>query len=758
MIVENIIEICVAIDIAILGIAYPIIIDKISNIGEKYSSQYISILFENEFPQLPIKFRLKKRSYQIAIFKLTLYLTLITFLFIIFNEKPLFGWNNWFINNSAKLIVLTSSILLTAFFLIWLDKVLLYNGKSTTLLKRLISKYNTLDDETEIKQYHLKSINELTYYAIQKQDEHLQKTLLEFYSNEFSLLRKNHDRSIPLIYTIDLYFFVRKLNEELINNVNRKLPAIEHRAVSGSWLLGEDFEEITISETTYNWLWGNLYVICDNEKYVKMYWANVSQYFDLNLRYIPEDHEYGGEILIVKNKIQVDKRDKERNEFLEFHYALGGLLLYRKQYNTLNYIFEYSQSQPPQYPLLPHSMAEIFKWFENFRNEFRQIGMPLDIKYYFPELDNLGNRRKVNFWICSYICLLFIRQYTLQTYYVYQNHTQIQSLPDDVLELNNWLESASYFEKCLKELIKNEDLFIELEWSDLVKEKKSEFEKFIYDLKESIKDKIGAKKLNAQLSPDKVEKFKISSNEILSNTFRKYSDIFTSISTEQIDEELKMSIVGVRTLLSKSAFTDDDIPNLNYDTIVAEQQALNIERFFAHSFFAAKTKRYLFNKENIIYAIEKITEKTKDIVIISININYEIKQVLNQSIYKPLIKDLPGRGVNDVLFVLKKSDLPGLEHKEIEEEEKLEYKLEQINEQYKIYASVIDINLHENSRIKEKWLTENSDDSLNLKVQVAISFIALLYWKKNRSIIQINIASRFKEEGIQNDLKDIETF
>ena len=91
MIVENIIEICVAIDIAILGIAYPIIIDKISNIGEKYSSQYISILFENEFPQLPIKFRLKKRSYQIAIFKLTLYLTLITFLFIIFNEKTKYG-------------------------------------------------------------------------------------------------------------------------------------------------------------------------------------------------------------------------------------------------------------------------------------------------------------------------------------------------------------------------------------------------------------------------------------------------------------------------------------------------------------------------------------------------------------------------------------------------------------------------------------------------------------------------------------------
>ena len=36
-----------------------------------------------------------------------------------------------------------------------------------------------------------------------------------------------------------------------------KLRAIEHRAVSGVWLLGEDFEDITISEEIYSWLWRN---------------------------------------------------------------------------------------------------------------------------------------------------------------------------------------------------------------------------------------------------------------------------------------------------------------------------------------------------------------------------------------------------------------------------------------------------------------------------------------------------------------------
>ena len=44
---EYVIEICVAIDIAILSIAYPILIDKISNIGQKYNSEYLPNVFES---------------------------------------------------------------------------------------------------------------------------------------------------------------------------------------------------------------------------------------------------------------------------------------------------------------------------------------------------------------------------------------------------------------------------------------------------------------------------------------------------------------------------------------------------------------------------------------------------------------------------------------------------------------------------------------------------------------------------------------
>lgn len=213
MIPENIIEICIAIDIAILGIAYPIIIDKISNIGDKYSSEYIPVLFNNEFPQKALGLNFRKIVFSISIFKLTLFLTLFSFLFLIFKIPPPFNWNNWFINNSANYLVLTFSILLIIFFFIWLGKVGLYNGKSKSLLTHIISRYQQSKPDTEIQNYHLKAINEITFYAIEKQDEHLQETLIEFYYSLFAYIRRKHDKSKPLIYPVDLYFLVSKLNE-----------------------------------------------------------------------------------------------------------------------------------------------------------------------------------------------------------------------------------------------------------------------------------------------------------------------------------------------------------------------------------------------------------------------------------------------------------------------------------------------------------------------------------------------------------------
>jgi hypothetical protein len=45
---------------------------------------------------------------------------------------------------------------------------------------------------------------------------------------------------------------------------------------------------------------------------------------------------------------------------------------------------------------------------------------------------------------------------------------------------------------------------------------------------------------------------------------------------------------------------------------------------------------------------------------------------------------------------------------------------------------------------------------LDLKVQLSIAFLSVIYWKRDRKIIQVNLASEYKEQGIQSDINDIE--
>lgn len=752
MSIDNIVEICIAIDIAILGIAYPIIVDKISNIGEKYSSEYLSILFENDYPQRVIY--IKSFKSKISLFKLILYSTILTFLFLIFKQEPLFGWNNFFINNSAKFIVLFFSAVLTISFFIWLDKVALFNGKSTSLLKHIIKKYNGFKEDSEIKTYYLKSINELTFYAINKQDEHLQETLLDFYYYEFSKIRKSHDRTKPLVYPIDLYFLVNNLNIELINKQNTKLRAIEHRAISGVWLLGEDFANIPISQETYRWLWINLYTICDNDKYVKMYWSNVHQYFDYKLQNIYP--EYDTTTFNITNRKEIDNRNEERSEFLEFHYALGGLLLYREQYKTIKYIFEYSQSLPPNYVLLPDSMTTIFEWFEIFRNEFKSRKTPIDSKYFFPELDNLGNRKQVNYWICSYLTVLFIRQYSLNTYYITQNFTSLPELPTEILELNNWLDSVFYFEKCLEDIKSNDDLIQTLGFSDIIVENK--IENFIKDLKDEIVLKIGQQKLNASLSDVKIDQFKNSSNKIISDAFGCFSSIFNTEKHIEVDNELKLSVNGGSILMTKSAFTENDIEHINFDTFFAEYIAnYNVKRYIPNSFLISKTKGYLLNTSNILEGLDILIGSNQNVVIVGVNLRFELGNILSDSKFKNLLVKIPSfePQVENLLFVLNKNDLPFIVHEDLQPYKTQELKLEMRNENLKLYYSVIDINLAENIELKNKWTSEENNDNLELKVLLTIDFLSILYWKNERDIVQLSITSQYKEQGIQNDLKDI---
>lgn len=746
-----IIEICVAIDIAIIGLAYPITLDKISNIGSKYKSNYLSRVFEKEFPQISLGPKLWFRSRPLTYFEWLLFAAFFSFLFLIFDFEP---WIPLFADSNKLVVFLFTAALLIS-LIIWVDKVALYIGKPTVLLTRLISKYKSQKTDSVYKTYLLKTINEFTTFAVENEDEHLLETLTSFYTQEFLEMRDKHPSSEPIEYPVDFYLINRNIIKKQLRKPREELDVVTLNSVSNWWLLGQDFKEIPISRATYSWMWGNITLISDSAKLIARHWGTAHQYYSMRLESIQGD--YNTETHGYDNQDAIDFRKNEKIEFFEFHIALGGLLLYKENNIGLKRIFNYTQSQPVQYYLLPNSMYEVFYWFAYFKDGFIQDRTPVDFKYRFPEVDNLGLSRQITFWICKYVALLFIRQYFVQENYTNRGSTEQPRMPDTVVELLNWKGSIDYFEFCLNKVLEEQELLKLLGYT-ITEEFRTTFDSFKNELKQRIEDAIVAKRFSAELSPQKVINFKTNSVKLISDAFDVYKPIEnnTDFTTTETDI-LRIGLKGAKRLMQKQAFTDGDIPHMNYDTIYGELIASEeLNRFIPNSLLTARTRRYLIERSDIPAALKQLKYNKSTHVIVGVNfVSHSIQNSLS---YLKDIINLPSRFFRDVLFIIPRTDLPIFKYNALDEETINLLELGQpINEEKKLYASVIDLTQPENESHREQWQDDRHENPLE-SVQLTLAFAAELIWKVNRDVVQLNMVSPYQEQGIKDEVINIEPF
>ena len=745
---NNIVEICVPLIIVLLGTAYPIILNNISNIGEKYKSKYLFVLFQNEC------FQKKRGRLKSNYFEYLLYISLFLLLFLIIKLEPLFGWNNCFINNSAKLFVLVSTIILIIAFFLWLKKVIIYTGDITDLLEYLTRKYHKEKDVAK-KQYILISINEITINAVEKNDKRIEEDIFNFYTELRTKLRKEYkDKSNTegILYPFYYHEFIRELIKVFIERSDDNFISFQNHIANGSFLIPNDFQYIKISEDTYNNLWYNITLIRNNTDYISKFWAHSNQYFWMGLKEIALNFDRSNEKEFIE-------REEERKRFLEFHYAIGGLLLYSKNYEGLKYIFSYSQQSPPDYKLLPYDMKELFEWIEFFRNEYKQIPKFFigHDRYRFPNLDSIGTREQVVFWICRYLCVLFIRQYKLSKSLYYSNTTNQPYLNDlPLMELYNWKESITYFKFCLNKVLEDREALEQLELWNTYELKYSEINKFIIELEQSIDKYISDKKERAELSQEKIKQFYASSKKILENCLEEYLPINNP---EDFDTDFKVTFSGQRTLSNKSFFVDDDISCMGYDSSLANFiSRYSIKKYIPNSFLGAETKSYLLNNNNLLEGIDRIIQDKEDIVIIVFSGGYETTQKIENSKYKENIICLSAIDFRNTIFILEKSNLPKIEKSDISEEVKQELQVKKISDKWNIYGTVIDINLPENEAIKEKWIDDINyyQKENELQILLGLLFVGHIKFKSDRKIIQININNEFEELGTENKLSDLE--
>lgn len=169
--------ICCGIISVIFGIAYPIILGTISNVGKSYNSTYLSKVMEFEFLH-------QKLVKNFSLFEILIVFNILFFFLLIIE------FNLIWINNLFSVIAIAVSFCIVIAFMFWIRIVKIYIGEPTYLINRLKNKYYKEIDSTK-KNYIIKTIFEFGIHAQAENDTHIDETIRAFLIDELN--RKSNE-------------------------------------------------------------------------------------------------------------------------------------------------------------------------------------------------------------------------------------------------------------------------------------------------------------------------------------------------------------------------------------------------------------------------------------------------------------------------------------------------------------------------------------------------------------------------------------
>lgn len=756
----NVVEICIAFLAAIVSVGTPLVFQVISKFDEKYHSEKIVDLFKKES-----RFILLKSLLIAAPISVLLYI-IASILLVHFHKEIYSQILNW-----VSFLLLSLTVLLLIQFIYFSFIVLKYSIPSSFIKARI----NYLKKSTKRieKEDNLEVVTNIFIYSIQKELIDACSLIPDYMFHVFFNYRENFKDEL-LEFPDKFYSATYLITQELALSNSDRLKDLSNIASGFYWLVGEDKR---MTEKTYNILWINLrLLICyKKDDVIINYWKQAFDHFVYKLR-IPDSvysEPFTGE---KENQEEISQKEKERTVFLDFHYYLGGLLLFEDRKNCIRRIWDHTNSEPPRYPLLPSTLGEIFTRYFNLCQIFDKDLWDKALMYNFPKVDSINSDWIVNSWIRKYLIILFLRQYTLQRYYTFENFLELPNSPESQAENKHRIDNIQRFIDQLKEVLANSELLKALQL-DQITEEWCKAEKKIYPLelvdnfKRQLEEDFGQANINQQISLKKENNFLASSKEIIEDAIVEYDNIINkTIKAEGINYRKPFYIAGNNLLALKSDFAGDQpYDHLNYHSFLAEQVANNMRWAISETFLMVTTQGYLLREVDLFKAIDKlkITRNPNDFVIISFknNIEYYIRvpnvQGLSKSDYNGVllidIWNCSGHIVGNTFFIIKKSDLPWLEFKEPDSKWEINWKEEEmIIPDKHISASIID--LHKHPEVIKKLKEEGNKENLDDKVLVNIEMLALIHWKGNAKVIALQTASAFEDRGLPNKLEEVKSF
>lgn len=740
--------------ISIFAIALPLLLQVISRIDDKYNSTKLIETFKRD----PICYG------YIAV----LIFAMISYVLWILQLPRSFdcGILNALIENSALIFVgiATITLIIMTFAIVYLTYIYYYPEK---ILKYLIKKH---DKSLKNKKIYFEAISSILFYSIQKANEPLARQSLEFYFGVFIKWRSGKEKEL-IEYPQEYYDSIFEANELLCMRARRTVSFFNDSTLFGLFL--DEYQHTVISLKTYSFIWKCLLQVLyyDRGESLISYWEKAHQLFNLFLE--PAEKKYDDKFQIT-NQEEIETRERERETFLEFHYALGGLLMYLKKYELLKEVICWTNQQPPKYVLVPESMNEVIKRYMDVSEKGGYINpVYYEQRYPFPNISGVNADGIIQMWIKRYLSILFLRQYTLNSYYIYSNPLSMPTPPDSLSDLNHWNKELDSLEDFTEEDLTDKKLLNDLGLSEITKEDwftnnaKEKPSDLIKKLKKEISKQFHDKKQNQEINPVKVENFKAQTLKILTNTFNLYSNVFRG---GNISSNYRAFFIrGRYEIMEKAAFAiEQEISYINSDSIVAEEVSSELGTIF-NVFVLMRPNKYVLKEEDVFKSIGKLNLDPEQFVIVAIGVNIDYFKMFN--IEGLIQKDSTwsynkieiinvGNQMNDLVrhsfFIIKKSDLPSMFYQEIPEKIVSKFNLQKIDSGKNIYVNVLDLNKPENKFIKDE-IPSNKEDGLAKSVLVCVDINTEIRYKQDAKCIQLKIFYQFEDRGTINSLSDIQS-
>lgn len=786
--------------IAILAIALPLLIQTIGRIDDKFNSTKLIVVF-------------KKESIFIS-FWMILIVSILSYIFWILQLPRLFdlGVLNQLIDNSALISIVASTVLLV-FITLQLFNLILTYYQTEKLLSRLTGKYaqpvkkkshyhvpeifhlieeslhkiKSIYSDIQLwikkrrgkreklnkQRLYFEAISSLLFFSIQKADEPLSRKLLQFYFDAFYSFRQGKKGKI-IEYPSEYYDAIFEANGLLCMRKRRPISDFNDSTLFALFI--DEYQETKFSPTTYVFLWKliiqSLYY--KREDFIFSYWKKAHQLFNLFLK--PADKVFNKNWEVI-NQAEIDEKYREREEFLEFHYAIGGYLMYLGKYKLVEKIINWTNQTPPKYVLVPETMKEVIERYMQISLKGEYLNpVYFEQKYPFPEITGVDADGIIQMWIKRYISILFLRQYTLHSYYTFSKPLEMPAPPKDLAEKKRWDYELDGLKMFIYEYLTNHKMLNQLNLSKLgdsnwfIDNNKETPESLIDKLKFEISETFEKTKNEQKIDTDKEKEFQDKTLKIINSVFVEYSELFQP---DVIKKDFKsFYIFGRYQILDKAGFVaDQEVSYLNSDSIVAESVAIELRNLMLNGFVFMNKITYKLSDKDIFYAIDRLEINANDFVIVAIGLNLvyykrlgieELIETDDIWCYNGIkvinINNSMNTLVSQSLFIIMKNDLPNVLQNEIAPEIKEKYKLDEIDVEKHIYGKILDLNDVDNKIIRDEVSQKVEDKDLSQKVVVCVDLRTEIRYKTNTKCIQFKSFSQFEDRGIINKLSDIKRF